>query len=110
MVDCNELCQRLGGNDPDVLRDAAFDAGESGCLAAVPLLANLLCSHNLGVQEAADRALRRIGGKEVVAAVKSLLRSDDAPARNAAMDNLRDVGCARRCSKTPRSTSATRRR
>jgi HEAT repeat protein len=92
MVDCNELCQRLGGNDPDVLRDAAFDAGESGCLAAVPLLANLLCSHNLGVQEAADRALRRIGGKEVVAAVKSLLRSDDAPARNAAMDILRDVG------------------
>jgi HEAT repeat protein len=92
MVDCNELCQRLGGDDPDVLRDAAYDAGESGCLAAVPLLAHLLCSHNLGVQEAADRALRRLGGKDVVAAVKPLLRSDDAPARNAAMDILRDVG------------------
>lgn len=92
MVDCNDLCQRLGSDDPDVLRDAAFDAGESGCLQAVPLLAKLLCTHNLGVQEAADRALRRLGGKEVVAAVKALLRSDDAPVRNAAMDILRAVG------------------
>ncbi|OLN24783.1 hypothetical protein DVDV_3913 [Desulfovibrio sp. DV] len=92
MVDCNDLCQRLGSDDPDVLRDAAFDAGESGCLEAVPLLAKLLCTHNLGVQEAADRALRRLGGKEVVAAVKALLRSDEAPVRNAAMDILRAVG------------------
>ncbi|MYL81836.1 HEAT repeat domain-containing protein [Desulfovibrio aerotolerans] len=92
MVDSNDLCQRLGSNDPDVLRDAAYDAGESGALEVVPLLANLLCTHNLGVQEAADRALRKIGGKEVVAAVKPLLRSDDAPARNAAMDILRAVG------------------
>ncbi len=92
MVDCKDLCQRLGDDDPDVLRDAAYEAGEDGCLEAVPLLAGLLCSHNLGVQEAADRALRRIGGKEVVAAVKPLLRSDDAPSRNAAMDILRAVG------------------
>ncbi|MHC1789996.1 HEAT repeat domain-containing protein [Solidesulfovibrio sp.] len=92
MVDCNDLCQRLGSDDLDTLRDAAFDAGESGCIEAVPLLARLLCSHNLGVQEAADRALRRLGGKEVVAAVKPLLRSDDAPSRNAAMDILRAVG------------------
>ncbi|MFP5257897.1 MAG: HEAT repeat domain-containing protein [Acidobacteriota bacterium] len=92
MVDCTDLCQRLGSDDPDVLRDAAYDAGESRCLTAVPLLANLLCTHNLGVQEAADRALRKLGGREVVAAVKPLLRSDDAPARNAAMDILRDVG------------------
>ncbi len=92
MVDCKDLCQRLGSDDPDVLRDAAYEAGESGCPDAVSLLAGLLCSHNLGVQEAADRALRKIGGKEVVAAVKSLLRSDDAPSRNAAMDILRDVG------------------
>ena len=92
MVDCKDLCQRLGGDDPDVLRDAAYEAGESGCLEAVPALADLLCSHNLGVQEAADRALRKIGGKEVVAAVKPLLRSDDAPRRNASMDILRAVG------------------
>jgi HEAT repeat protein len=92
MVDCKDLCQRLESDDPDVLRDAAFEAGENGCLDAVPFLANLLCSHNLGVQEAADRALRKIGGKEVVSAVKALLRSDDAPARNAAMDILRAVG------------------
>uniref|UniRef100_I2PZE9 HEAT repeat-containing protein n=1 Tax=Desulfovibrio sp. U5L TaxID=596152 RepID=I2PZE9_9BACT len=92
MVDCKELCQRLGGDEPDVLRDAAYEAGESGCLEAVPFLARLLCSHNLGVQEAADRALRRIGGKAVVTAVKPLLRSDDAPSRNASMDILRAVG------------------
>jgi HEAT repeat protein len=92
MVDSKDLCQRLESNDPDVLRDAAFEAGESGSLETVPFLAKLLCSNNLGVQEAADRALRRIGGTEVVAAVKPLLRSDDAPARNAAMDILRAVG------------------
>ena len=92
MVDCKDLCQRLESDDPDVLRDAAFEAGESDCLEAVPLLARLLCSHNLGVQEAADQALRRIGGKDVVTAVKPLLRSDDAPSRNAAMDILRAVG------------------
>ncbi len=92
MVDCKDLCQRLGGDDPDVLRDAAYEAGENGCVEAVALLAGLLCSHNLGVQEAADRALRKIGGKEVVDAVKPLLRSDDAPIRNASMDILRAVG------------------
>lgn len=92
MVDCKDLCQRLGGDDPDVLRDAAYEAGETGCAEAVPHLADLLCSNNLGVQEAADRALRKIGGKDVVAAVKSLLRSDDAPVRNASMDILRAVG------------------
>ena len=92
MVDCKDLCQRLGGNDTDVLRDAAYEAGEAGCLEAVPYLARLLCSQNLGVQEAADTALRKIGGKEVVAAVKPLLRSDEAPTRNASMDILRAVG------------------
>lgn len=92
MADCKDLCQRLGSDDSDVLRDAAYEAGERGCLEAVEHLAGLLCSHNLGVQEAADRALRKIGGKEVVAAVKPLLRSDDAPTRNASMDILRAVG------------------
>ena len=92
MVDCKDLCQRLDGHEPDVLRDAAYEAGEAGCLEAVPSLARLLCSQNLGVQEAADRALRKIGGKEVVAAVKPLLRSDEAPTRNASMDILRAVG------------------
>ena len=92
MVDCNELCRKLGGDDTDVLRDAAYEAGENGCVEAVGLLAGLLCSRNMGVQEAADRALRKIGGKEVVDAVKPLLRSDDAPTRNASMDILRAVG------------------
>lgn len=92
MADCKALCERLGGTDPDLLREAAYEAGEAGCLEAVPSLAKLLCSQHLGVQEAADRALRRIGGKEVVAAVKPLLRSDEAPTRNAAMDILRAVG------------------
>ena len=94
MVDCKDLCQRLGSDDPDILRDAAFDAGESGCLEVVPFLAKLLCSHNLGVQEAADRALRKLGGKDVVNAVKPLLRSDDAPARNAAMLSVSLLSCA----------------
>ncbi len=92
MADCKDLCRKFDVDDADALRDAAYEAGEAGCQEAVPFLARLLCSQNLGVQEAADTALRKIGGKEVVAAVKPLLRSDDAPTRNAAMDILRAVG------------------
>jgi HEAT repeat protein len=82
----------LSAKDIDALREAAYEAGERGCVEAVPLLAGLLASESLGVQEAADMALRRIGGKEVVVAVLPLLRSDDAPVRNLSMDILRQVG------------------
>ncbi|QLA20369.1 HEAT repeat domain-containing protein [Desulfolutivibrio sulfoxidireducens] len=92
MTDCKEIVTKLSAEDIDALREAAYEAGEMGCVQAVPRLAALLASASLGVQEAADFALRKIGGKEVVTAVLPLLRSDEAPVRNLSMDILRQVG------------------
>jgi HEAT repeat protein len=92
MDQIKELLGQLESDDPSVAREAAFAVGDLRCVAAVPLLAGLLKSRHLGVQEAADVALRKIGGREVVLAVIPLLRSEDAPARNLSMDILRKVG------------------
>ncbi|WP_243311626.1 HEAT repeat domain-containing protein [Fundidesulfovibrio agrisoli] len=92
MGDHDELLRQLGSGDVELEREAAFAAGDKKVEEAVPHLARLVQSQNLGVQEAADRALRRIGGPVVVRAVAPLLRSDDPPARNIAMDVMREVG------------------
>ncbi len=88
----NKYLKGLASKDKEKLREAAFQAGDARDLDAVPLLAELLKDRNLGVQEAADAALRRIGGRETVEAVLPLLRFDDAPVRNLSMDILRCVG------------------
>lgn len=93
MAKYGDILQGLQSQDVDVVRDAAFAAGEVRCVEAVTQLANLLTNANLGVQEAADKAIRKIGGTESVAAVIPLLRSDDAPQRNLSMDILRQIGC-----------------
>ncbi|MBF0482203.1 MAG: HEAT repeat domain-containing protein [Desulfovibrionaceae bacterium] len=92
MSDTQAIIADLQSPQPHVQREAARSAGELRLAEALPHLARLIESANLGVQEAADYALRKIGGKEVVAAVSPLLRSDDAPVRNIAMDILREVG------------------
>lgn len=92
MTDCSKVLEELKSDDNEVVREAAFLAGELKCENAVPQLADLLKSSHLGLQEAADHALRRIGGKGAVQAVVPLLRSDDAPVRNLSMDILREVG------------------
>ena len=92
MSDCQAICLKLRSSDAEELREAAFEAGDLGCLEAVPLLCGLISSSNLGVQEAADMTLRRLRGKEVVQHVIPLLRSEDAPVRNIAMDILRETG------------------
>jgi len=93
MQDCKSIHDLLrSGGDSGDIREAAYLAGEHRCEEAVPILAELLSTGNLGIQEAADQALRKIGGKATVAAVIPLLRSDDAPARNLGMDILRAVG------------------
>ncbi|TIH12727.1 HEAT repeat domain-containing protein [Marinifilum sp. JC120] len=92
MTDCSKVLDELKSDNNEVVREAAFQAGELKCADAVPLLADLLKSNHLGLQEAADHALRNIGGKGVVQVVVPLLRSDDAPARNLSMDILREVG------------------
>lgn len=92
MADCTEYLTLLKSDDKEVVREGAFRAGENNCVEAVELLAELLQANHLGIQEAADSSLRKIGGKETVRAVLPLLRSDDAPVRNLSMDILREVG------------------
>ena len=87
-----KILDGLKNNDPAGLREAAFSAGDIQLKDAVPLLVKLLISENLGVQEAAEYALRRIRGPEVVNALIPLLRSDEAPIRNISMDILREIG------------------
>jgi len=93
MAECREYVSLLKSDDKEVVREGAFRAGEDNCIEAVPVLAQLLQTNHLGIQEAADSSLRKIGGKETVQAVLPLLRSDDAPVRNLSMDILREVGC-----------------
>ncbi|MDQ7835455.1 MAG: HEAT repeat domain-containing protein [Humidesulfovibrio sp.] len=92
MTDCKEILSMLTSPESDVLREGAYLAGEAHCEDAVPLLVEMLKSSNIGVQEAADNALRMIGGKEAVSGVIPLLQSDEAPVRNGAMDILRALG------------------
>ena len=93
MPENNEvIIQTLACTDCDEARSAAFDAGRRKIKKAVPFLIKLLESQNLGVQEAAEFALREIRGPEVVTALIPLLKSDEAPLRNMAMDILREIG------------------
>ncbi|MFO8031208.1 MAG: HEAT repeat domain-containing protein [Desulfohalobiaceae bacterium] len=92
MTECERILERLYSKDPEILREYAFAAGEGQCLQSVERLAELLCSENAGVQEAAELTLRKLGGTETVQALIPLLESEEANVRNAAMDVLRDVG------------------
>lgn len=89
LTTCLEL---LSSSSPDDIRDGAQLAGLNGFQEAIPNLVQHIASSNIGVQEAADRALRRIGGPDVVQAVIPLLRSENVPERNVAMDILRNQG------------------
>lgn len=87
-----EILAKLASEDPDEVRSAAFEAGDLEVESAVGILVKQIQSRNLGVQEAAESALRRIRGTKSVAAVAPLLRSEDAAVRNSAMDILREIG------------------
>ena len=82
----------LSSEDPEEIREGAHIAGSQGYEEAVPLLVTRVSSDNIGVQEAVERALYKIGGPEVVHAMIPLLRSDEAPVRNTAMELLRRLG------------------
>ena len=84
--------EALQSDDSTTIRHAAFSAGDMALQDAVPLLCEHIKSSNIGVQEAAEYALRKIRGPHVVAALLPLLRSDEAPVRNVAMDILREIG------------------
>ncbi len=91
MTDCSQIAERLQGDDPEILREAAQNAGDYDCAEAVPALIALLRNKNLGVQEAAEISLRQLGGVEAVQRLVPLLRDDDAQVRNLAMDILRQI-------------------
>jgi HEAT repeat protein len=82
----------LESDDPELQREGAFMAGEDINRQAIPFLTAMLTSPNLGVQDAADMSLRKIGGKEVVEAIIPLLRSENVATRNLSMDILRQIG------------------
>ncbi len=86
------ILSSLQSENPDEIREGAYLAGKEKIKEAVPLLVGHLQSTDIGVQEAAERALRKIGGPAVVHGIIPLLRSDDAPVRNISMDLLREVG------------------
>lgn len=82
----------LAGDEPSAQRSAAFAAGDKKLSKAIPCLAELVQSENLGVLEAAERALLRIRGAKTVSHVAPLLRSENPGVRNSAMSILRAVG------------------
>jgi len=86
------ILEALQSGANDAIRDAAFSAGDQGMQDAVPMLCEHIKSPSVGVQEAAEYALRKIRGQQVVIALLPLLRSDEAPVRNVAMDILREIG------------------
>lgn len=87
-----DVLHGLQSEDSDVIRQAAFAAGDAGLVDAVDMLCQQIQSHNIGVQEAVEYALRKIRGPRTVAHMLPLLRSDDAPIRNISMDVLREIG------------------
>ncbi len=82
----------LNSRDNDDIRSAAFDAGDMRLKEAIPMLCNHIKSRNVGVQEAAEYALRKIRGSETVEKMIPYLHSDDSSLRNVAMDILREIG------------------
>ncbi len=92
MTDCLEIMRRLQDPDPEILREAAQDAGDCDCSEAVPMLIALLKHKNLGVQEAAEISLRQLGGAQAVQQLVPLLRTEDAQVRNLAIDILCQIG------------------
>ena len=88
----NNIIALLESAESEDIREGAYLAGSERLEKAVPLLIRHIQNPDIGVQEAADRALRKIGGPGVACAAIPLLGSEDAPVRNIAMDLLREVG------------------
>lgn len=60
------ILEALQSGANDAIRDAAFSAGDQGMQDAVPMLCEHIKSPSVGVQEAAEYALRKIDRKSVV--------------------------------------------
>lgn len=91
-MDPQSIIKGLQSSEGDIIRSAAFAAADAGLVEAVDLLCKQVSSSNIGVQEAVEYALRKLRGKRTVQGIIPLLRSEDAPIRNIAMDILREIG------------------
>lgn len=87
-----QILDALQSGDNEAARSAAFAAADLGLEEAIPMLCERVKSENIGVQEAAEHALRKIRGPSAIAGLLPLLGSDEAPVRNVAMDILREIG------------------
>lgn len=87
-----QILEALQSDDNESARSAAFAAADLELKEAIPYLCENIKSENIGVQEAAEYALRKIRGSETINGILPLLGSDDAPVRNVAMDILREIG------------------
>ncbi|MBQ9537464.1 MAG: HEAT repeat domain-containing protein [Desulfovibrionaceae bacterium] len=87
-----QILAGLKSDNSSEVRDAAFSAGDMGLQAAIPDLCKHISSSNIGVQEAAEYALRKIRGPEVIENMLPLLQSEEPSVRNVAMDILREIG------------------
>jgi HEAT repeat protein len=88
MGNCKKIIEHLNSEDPQEIREACFRIGEEECRDGIPYLVELLKSNNVGIQEAAELSLRKLGGEESVEALISLLWEEDVAVRNVAIDIL----------------------
>ncbi len=92
MPRCEFILEKLKSQEPTEVREACFLAGEENCTEAIPILVSLLRNSNIGIQEAAELSLRKLGGEITIQALIPLLWEDDVSVRNVAVDILRDIG------------------
>ncbi len=92
-MNAQEVLVALNSDDIDIVRHAIFTAGELRLVDSVDVLCKHIQSTNIGVQEAAEYALRKIGGKQTIQKILPFLRSDSPSLRNISMDILREIGC-----------------
>ncbi len=90
--DAQQILHDLQSEDNEIVRQAAFSAGDLRLAEALDLLCRGVAGSDIGVQEAAEYALRKIRGPETIKRMIPFLRHDDAPLRNIAMDVLREIG------------------
>ncbi len=91
--DSKAILEALESPDTDAIRGAAFEAGDACLVDAIPLLSEHIKSKNVGIQEAAEYALRKIRGPQTIQKMLPHLHSEDSSLRNVAMDILREISC-----------------
>ncbi len=91
-MNVNEILTALDSDDIDSVRHAIFTAGELRLVESIDVLCKHIQSTNIGVQEAAEYALRKIGGRQIIQKILPFLRSESPSLRNISMDILREIG------------------